>query len=736
MNLKIRAFLTNLLDKKSSKLESKFNSQKNNLLYVCHGSNTKWNGIGQELYRESEVFNNTIQKYHKISKEKFNFNLLEIYTNKDYKILQKSSSTRVMALASLQMGMIDLWKSKGVYPDAVLGVSLGEVAACYGAGGISFQDAVSVGYYISKTYSYMKEPGVLIYLDITKTQRKNLLNKLKGIIYVTSELSLTRFFIFLRNENLEKVSLFLSNEKLKHRVIEYNSSMHTSIIENSPKKEEVQKFFQTIVHKPLEVDLYSSVYGKVVFAGTTLKPDYWYEAMTKTCLSGQSISNAIQDNYNVLLNIVGNSVLKNTINTSAKMHRKKVVFIPTISLKESEIKTLNTTYNSLVNLNLIDPTKSYSVKHNVDSFSKNSTDLMQLEIIKNPYPFLKETRNYNPVQYFEKHEFWQVLNYDDVDFALKNPEIFSSLPAKGMDSVLLGAEPIDHYRSRKVLAPYFSPNAIKKFSQVIREEAEKILNNISIKELDIVKDYAIPLSEKVIANFIGLKQKEVAEIQSHLGENRYELTYFSELEGCFSKYLDTIHSLDKNTFCTKILQSEGFNKSELTSILKLLWIAGTTTTSMLISSSVLILLENPELVNELKDDFSKMKPFIEEVLRYESPEKTSWRTTIKDVELSGVFIPKNSQVHLCLASANRDPKYFDNPDDFNFNRTGKKKHLAFAAGPHYCIGAELARLEVRIALEVLIEKFPAMKLARPKENISYFKSTHFRALESLPVNLE
>lgn len=716
------------------RLRNKFITQENKILYVVPGFGSEWNGMGQNLYSEFLVFRNTINEICNLSKNVFNFNLLDAFVNKEFQICKcDNTALKLLFHCSIHIGIINLWKSKGLKPGAYIGTSWGLISAYYGVEALSLKEAVNLIYIYSDLYNYSKRDGIQIIIDTNSLKIKRIISKSKGKLHLMSNSPRSRKFLFCEKKDFEEINLLFKKQKLKPLMFDFEIASHTRFIKEKETEEYFLCLFKEFEKKPLKYDLYSSYKGNMINSGSTLTENYWYRMITETSEVELSFKNALLDGYNIVLDLSFESKLKKDIISISNLTGKKAKCFSTLLYKENEVLTFYAAYKKLAHLNLIKNTKPYIYNNNKEVKPINNANLLDSNFIKNPYPGLREMQNYNPVQYFEKHKFWLVFNYNDVDFALKNPEIFSSVQGKNMDYVLLGAEPIDHIKSRKVLAPYFSTKKIKQLSFTIKEEAEKILENYSAKEIDIVNNYAIPLTETIIAKFIGLSKKELKKIQLLLNNtNRYQLTYFSEIESFFSSYLDDLDN-KKDTFCTQILKEGGFSKTELTSILKLLWIAGTTTTSMLISSSILLFFKYPNVLKELKKDSLKLKPFIEEVLRYESPEKTSWRLTLKDIELSGVLIPKNSNVHLNLTSANRDPKIFEKPDVFNVNRINTKKHLAFNSGPHYCIGAQLAMLETKIALEVLIDVLPNMVLTTNKSDINYLKSTHFRALETLKI---
>jgi cytochrome P450 len=190
---------------------------------------------------------------------------------------------------------------------------------------------------------------------------------------------------------------------------------------------------------------------------------------------------------------------------------------------------------------------------------------------------------------------------------------------------------------------------------------------------------------------------------------------------------------------TALVQAETDNdrlsEDELIAMLFLLLLAGHETTVNLIGNGTLALLEHPDQLQRLSDHPELTESAVEEVLRYHSPvEKFGPRIALEEVEVSGQCIPKGSGILLGLASANRDEAVFENPDQLDIGRT-PNRHLAFGMGIHFCLGAPLARLEGKIAIQTLVQRYPHMQLAIPFEEVKWRKSTMLHGLHSLPLRL-
>ena len=188
---------------------------------------------------------------------------------------------------------------------------------------------------------------------------------------------------------------------------------------------------------------------------------------------------------------------------------------------------------------------------------------------------------------------------------------------------------------------------------------------------------------------------------------------------------------------TALVQAEEeqqiLSAEEIFALCALLLLAGNETTTNLIGNAVLILLDRPDLLAQLYDDKTLIPQFIEEVLRFESPIQNTLRQTTRDVEVSGTMIPADARVLLLNASANRDKAQFPQPDQFDPTRS-PNSHLSFGYGIHYCLGAELARLEAKIALETLLFECPPF--VRKTEELERIKVLNLRGPQALPLVFE
>jgi pimeloyl-[acyl-carrier protein] synthase len=715
-------------------------AKRRRLLFVFQGRNGYRVGMGRELYQAEPVFRETVRRCSETVEERLGIKLVDAFENDAAaELIHQNEFHSILTHAVVHLSLSELWRSKGVYPDATIGLSLGEITSPYISNALTLEEVMSVARAAAQWDERLLARGKIIILNAGLEITKTLCRECPVSLELFAEYGFSTNEVFCAAEDVEKVTSFLHQRGIKHKVYGGDYAYHT--MRFSTCKEIMSQDLSFLKPRPAQYKFYSSFSGGLNPSSTHFDAEYWYWMLAKPVLFNTALVAALQDGYDTILNIGPHPSLTPHLEEAVTALNKDVLILDSIRNDEPETDTINRTYETLKKIRFVKTIQLQTEKgtvftHTLPEINTETLNLYSPEVLQNPYPFYEALREKGSVHFLEQHGYWLILGYDDVVSALKQPLIFSSKPAIGLDAVLLGAEPKDHTRARQVLSPFFSPQAMNKFSDYIQSSVNNLLNEASRKtEFDIVGDLAIPLTENVIAHLLGLSTEDIAALRERIGVNKYQLNYIPAIEEYFINYLEKIEKKPADNFCNRLLSSNSsdkLTKAEVASLMKLFWVAGTTTTSMLISTSTILLLQHPQVMFEIQNDLGLLPQFIEESLRLEAPEQTAWRTTTTEVEISGVQIPKDAEIRLCLAAANRDPKHYLSPESFILKRN-PKDHLAFGDGHHFCIGAILAKLEARIALEVIFTRFPKLGLVQKLNEIRYTESSHFRALEKLIV---
>jgi len=354
-------------------------------------------------------------------------------------------------------------------------------------------------------------------------------------------------------------------------------------------------------------------------------------------------------------------------------------------------------------------------------------DPLDPRVIADPYPYYERLQREAPVHRVEKHGFWVLTRYEDVCSALLDPETFSSTwgpgPMKVISPVrmILHLDPPDHGPLRAIIAKAFTPNAMRKVEPRVVELAEALVDDVlARREVDLVRDFAVPLPVGVIAELLGVSRADqplfkrwsddiVAEIGTRVNA--------SDSRRAFDDYFNAVirerRARPGDDMVSRLLEpsasGERLSDPEVLAFCRALLVAGNETTTGLISNLLRALADRPGDWQRVREQPSLVETAVEESLRFDSPNQGLFRHTTRDVTLRGVPIPAGAKVLVSFGAANRDPEQFARPHEFDVARD-PNRHIAFGAGVHHCLGAALGRLEARIALRALSRRASSLAL--------------------------
>jgi cytochrome P450 PksS len=385
-----------------------------------------------------------------------------------------------------------------------------------------------------------------------------------------------------------------------------------------------------------------------------------------------------------------------------------------------------------------------------------------------PYPFFARLRAEAPVCRVpapDKHNTWLVTRYDDVVALLKDERFIKDrraaltpeqaarqpwIPAalRPLERNMLDLDPPDHTRLRGLVHRAFTPRLVEDLRGRVQEITDGLLDAAEARgRVDLIRYFALPLPSIVIAELLGVPARDRHRFHRWstalltAPATTWGLLKVLPSVMAFMRYLRKLIAARRATpsddLAGALVQAresgDALSQDELLAMFVLLLIAGHETTVNLIGNGTLALLQHPDQLARLREDPELIKPGIEELLRYDGPLLTATdRYAREDAEIGGVTIPRGERVFAALASADRDERQFEDPDELDLARE-PNRHVAFGLGVHYCLGAPLARLEGQIAINTLIRRQPGLQLAIPAGSLRRRPGLVLNSLEAMPV---
>ncbi|AFM17762.1 cytochrome P450 [Mycolicibacterium chubuense NBB4] len=389
-------------------------------------------------------------------------------------------------------------------------------------------------------------------------------------------------------------------------------------------------------------------------------------------------------------------------------------------------------------------------------------DPYDVELNADPHPMFARLRETEPLYYNPTHDFFALSRYADVDAALVDHDTFSSargavleIIKSGMDippGTLIFEDPPIHNIHRKLLSRIFTPRKVAALEPKIREFTARCLDPlIGTGRFDFVKDLGALMPMRVIGMLLGIPEADQQHVVDHgdstlrterggkMTENPNGAIATGEV---FAEYIDWRAEHPSDDIMTELLTAEfaddtgvirRLRRDELLLYLQVIATAGSETITRLLGWAGKVLAEHPDQRRDLVANRALLPAAIEELLRYEPPAPHVSRSVTRDVTYHGRTVPAGSAMMLLVAAANRDPRRFGaDADRFDIRRE-PHQHLAFGVGTHFCLGNALARLEGRIALDEILDRFPQWDVDLSEAELS--PTSTVRGWESMPAVL-
>ena len=386
-------------------------------------------------------------------------------------------------------------------------------------------------------------------------------------------------------------------------------------------------------------------------------------------------------------------------------------------------------------------------------------DPFDFEIDTDPYPVWKRLREERPLYYNERYDFYALSRFDDVEPALVDWRTYSSAKGTLLELIRSGMEiprgsiifedPPDHDLHRGLLSRVFTPRKMGAIEPKVREFCARCLDPlVGTGGFDFIHDLGAQMPMRTIGMLLGIPEQDQEELRDRIDQDLRlregtmpdaTVQETRDQSNAFEEYIDWRAEHPSDDLMTELLRAEyvdadgtrrRLTRDDLLGYVNLLAAAGNETTTRLIGWTGKVLADNPDQRRELVEDRSLVPRAIEELLRFEPPSPVQARYVTRDAEHHGQVVPEGSAMLLLNASGNRDERRFPNADRFDIHRR-IDHHLAFGYGTHFCLGAALARLEGRIALDEVLARFPTWEV--DWDNAVQARTSTVRGWESLPV---
>lgn len=388
-------------------------------------------------------------------------------------------------------------------------------------------------------------------------------------------------------------------------------------------------------------------------------------------------------------------------------------------------------------------------------------DPYDTDIDDDPYPVWKQLRDESPVYRNDRYDFWALSRFHDIEAAHKDPTRFSSTygtvlermgPEHQQAGMMIFLDPPDHTQLRTLVSRAFTPRRVLAIEERLRSLCAELLDPMAgAGEFDYVQDFAAQIPSRVISALVGVPEEDQERTRqlvdgmfhiepgkgmansASIGAALALIAYLWELvkERSAHPRDDLVSAL----VAAEITDGDGvvrrLTPDECTMFALLLYTAGTETVAKLLGNAAVVLAEHPDQRDLLAADPALIPNAVEELLRYEAPSPINGRWTTADVSIHGCAIPKDSRVLLITGSAGRDERVFPDPDRFDVRRS-MAHHVSFGYGAHFCIGAALARLEARVAIEETLRRFPKWDVRA--DGVERAHTSTVRGYRSVPVS--
>jgi len=391
------------------------------------------------------------------------------------------------------------------------------------------------------------------------------------------------------------------------------------------------------------------------------------------------------------------------------------------------------------------------------------------DTINDPIPVLRSLQDHAPVYWCEALRGWVITRYDDAKAVLRNEDFsadritpfYNAQPPQRQAQIeqlirylntwVAFRDPPEHTRLRKLMKTVFTPETVVGQRPAVEKSVNRLVTRLEgAREFDFIREFAFPLPAMVIMDLLGLPEEDMDDLkewsnqmQLFIGSattspQKYDLAEAgaTAMAAYFREAIRDREQRPGNDLISQLMAlrevDDALSEDEVIGTCMLFLFGGHETTTNLIGNGVRVLLEHPDERQRLLEDPTLIGGAVEEILRYDGPTGASVRLVRNSHDMHGVHLEAGQRVFVMINAANRDPRAFENPDRVDITRS-PNNHLTFNYGPHFCMGAPLARLEGQVAIGEVLRRLPGITLAA--ERYDYMDTMIMRGVRSMPVRL-
>jgi cytochrome P450 len=637
----------------------------------------------------------------------------------------------LLRLGALQLGLCDLLGSLGIKPRATLGISLGEAGAAYAAGVLSLADAATLVCGIADGVSRHYAEAVIFTVALGPGEALELCAQAPCRLQLMGTLDHHQTLLVCRAPDADQVESYLRERTAVTRGRRSAWSYHTT--DGVVGIEEFSRWLGGISPQEPTCPVYSAAAGGRL-QGALFDTKHWHWMLGREFYFDRAVTAALSEHIDYVMSVGPHPDQEPAIRAAIERLGAPTVLVDPMRRDTAELDTwaraVRTVSGKAARWRRRAPTAPVRRLDFAADGLQTEAATIRLDsaaVTRDPFAHYRALRIGGPVQFLALHEYWLVLGYEQVRAVLSQPQRFSSSLIAPVDPVLLGSDGPPHARVRSALSDLFGPDVVGRLTPALRTFAKELVAPLgSGDELEVVRCLAAPLAYYTAALLLELDEAAASVVRSSVGDGEIESLLL------FERLMKTTELLVRASPVAARLRAAGnFSDEQLGSLMRVLWTAATSTTKRVVASSIRLLIDHPQVRDELVALPSSIDAFIEESLRLHPPELLIGRTAVNKVTLAGVTIPEGAVLQLAIGAANRDPSRFVSPDELRLDRS--EGHIAFGFGSHGCPGAVLARAQAHAVISALLDVAPEVDSPQPACMLRYLPKATTHGLEQLVI---